>query len=246
MDAYNLPLEEKGAIRLFLGCCCTRHKVDFKLRLDKVVDYDEIGLNGMEIDTGFISGVSVGPRTTVELYSGPNLDGERTLVQNSSNTTQQMLDLGCSKNNDIWKGGIRSFRIWSYEYYQKMNGIRYCSSNNQCSSAEYCLCPTGQIQPEWCPKEKQRCLPISRYIQSGPPELTDYDAIHKQCINNKIANMKTNSINLNDIKNIANQCAYDNKKYIEGFNSYNMMDNTITCVILIIIVLLLIYLFCKN
>ena len=41
MDELNRPLFEKGVIRLFLGCCCTRHKVDIRLQLDRVVDYFE-------------------------------------------------------------------------------------------------------------------------------------------------------------------------------------------------------------
>ncbi|AYV82189.1 MAG: hypothetical protein Homavirus14_5 [Homavirus sp.] len=229
MDEYNLPLVEKGALRIFLGCCCTRNKADFKLELDHVVEYPENNLQHLEIDTGAISGVSVGPRTVAELYSGPNLDGVRKLLMNPSYTNEKQYQFGCTNNTVNLADAVRSFRVWSYHYYEKVNNYRYCSNDTDCGSKEYCLCPNGQQQESWCPNDKRRCLPVSKHIQTNEPVIHDYDTLNKQCLANQIANLQssTNSpdtININDIKKMAHSCAYG-VKYITPSNQSNNQPN---------------------
>lgn len=220
-DKYDTPLIRKGTIRLFLGCCCARHKMDIDLKYDKVVEYYETDLQNMGVDTNVISAVSVGPMTAVELYDGPNLDGKRRLVVNpSENPREKKIEIGCITDHLIWEGAIRSFRIWDYEFYNKEQTPKYCNSDSECQSYEYCLCPGGQRQPEWCPIEKRRCSPVSNYIQSSYPSVTNSNLINKQCISERMRAFDNNPyVSMEDIKNMSFYCLQDRtNKLVEGFS----------------------------
>jgi hypothetical protein len=242
----ELPLFEKGALRLYLGCCCTRNKIDFKLNLDKVAEYYEDNLKSLEVDTAFISGLVLGPRSVVETFTGPSLDGVRTLIMNSSYSIDKLHNVSCpsSGNEKQTKtnANIRSFRLWNYEFYDKTTNVKYCTNNNECGMNEYCLCPDGQMQPEWCVKEKKRCLPTSQYLQSNMPTISNSDLLNKQCIADQIAKLPSGSVNINDITNFASRCAYG-PNYIEGFNYNNPMNYTNMLIIFIIFIVLIILFF---
>lgn len=218
MDEYNTKLTFKNTIRLFLGCGSNRYKADIGLSYRKTDEYHEYDLKRLRIEPQTITGISAGPRTVVEFFTDANLLKNKRTIVNESWTNERMQNFGCVEGQQISSITIRSFRIWSYEYYVATNGIRYCKDSGECENDEYCMCPGGEIQKNWCPKSGKRCMHMSRYMQSNPKRAHFDDIINVHCLLDKLKNYKYRSFN--ELHQMASDClTRQDGQVLEGFGA---------------------------
>ncbi len=234
---------DKVSIRLYLGCGLLRHSVDVQVNAFYVEDFYESRLLTSGITPTQISGFLVGPRTVVEFYSDGVLYEKDGIVINKSYCHNKFHDLGCTLDEN-WKGYLRSFRIWNYDYYKKVHTVRYCRSDKECKSDEYCLCPNGYQQPAWCPIQKRRCMHKSKYLQSNYPRVDKYDLVDVDCLSHKL---KNKFLPFNEIAEASAKCDLDMKEFFDGkpITTDTKTDKQTKLLVIAMAVLLLAYLY-KN
>jgi hypothetical protein len=191
---------DKRTIILYLGCGRRRHQIQIPLNSEYYDEWYEQRLRNWNVEPRDISEIEVGPRTVLELFSSAFMYGDRRVVKNPSFGNFLKYNLGCLEDHSIWKGDIRSFRLWDYDYYQKIHTVQSCTKHNQCKWNEYCLCPNGYARKEWCPKMGRFCLPMSRYLQSKPKDIDENDLVNVPCLNKKISGK-----NYRDFRNITRE-----------------------------------------
>lgn len=206
---------DKHTVRLYFGCGNERNFMTLSLENDEEVGrWTEYDLNRLTLKTDLITGIRVGPKTVVEVYSDPYLYTLRRKIINDSETRSKHLELGCFEDHSVWAGIIRSLRMVSYEYYKRSSGTRYCESDDQCRDNEYCLCKGGQKDKSWCPSSKRRCMHKSNLSHDRKRTIELSDLIDLNCMNSKFANYKAKNgkyiSTMRDIHDMAIDCAdYD-------------------------------------
>jgi len=176
-------------------------------------DYNEDLLQKLSSSTDLVTGFIVGPMTAVEIYYDPFLDHIADTLVNSSSTKLIVYDSKCMQDENYRQNNNfpRSFRVWTYNDYKKFRQVRYCESNQDCKSYEYCLCSSGEMNKSWCPNEKQICLPRAEYTNSIDKNIADGDLVNVKCIMDEIDGYKKkndiNFMSFQDIKYAGNKCS---------------------------------------
>lgn len=225
---------EKEYIIIYIGCGAVQKEFKIQLELKQVDEWNEKRINAMSLVPEPLSGVLVGPRTVVQIFSTGDLIGLKNTFVNDSSTETKMYNIGCLDNPSLWRGTIRSFVVMTYDHYNSIYGIKYCDSHTQCDSTEYCLCPHGQEHPSWCPNSKRRCLNRGYFVNEMPFELLSTDNVDVNCMNEQ---MRKYGGNLSDgtLNEFAIKCALEKRKTIEGFGGVNSNSLWIVGIILLIL-----------
>jgi hypothetical protein len=223
-----------------MGCGLLRHSVDIQLHTFYVEDFPQSRLLTSNITPSQVSGLLVGPRTVLEIFSDGVFYEREALITNKSYCYNKFHDLGCTLDQN-WQGYLGSFRLWNYDYYVKTHRIRYCNSDRCCKSDEYCLCPNGYQQPEWCPISKRRCMPKSKYLQSNYPTVDRYDLIDVDCMSRKT---NRSFMGFNDIVTAAAQCDIERKEFFDGGEEKSQKTYS-RLFVLIIVILVALYIYKK-
>ena len=150
---------ERGTFTLLMGCGKTRTTLTMKISDNKVDLWHENRIKNMTIEPENITGVIVGPGLVVELFSDSHFSHLATTLENNTNPKGHKYEIGCYDDHPIWRGLIRSFKVWDYdEYHANGRLVKYCDGDDECAENEMCLCKGGERLKEWCPKDKKRCL----------------------------------------------------------------------------------------
>lgn len=201
----------KGYATMYLGCGKKRKEIQLVMRAPDVDYWSEYDFNRLTVNTSDITGVRVGPRVVLEVYSDPYFYRLRKVIKNPSYNKDKMWDIGCLIDHGIWAGIVRSFKVWNYDYYESLYGLRYCDFHDQCRSSEYCLCSGGQEDGEWCPGSKKRCMPKSAYLHSKSKQVNIDDMVNMNCLDKKMADYKRKYANkivtFRNLKHMVNQCS---------------------------------------
>lgn len=194
---------------------CDEKKTPFKIDLEtKIIDYwPENRIKSMTFGPENINLVLVGPRTIFEYYESPHFTGQKNRVINASSDKIKLLRVGCLEDHSVFRGKIRSFIIWSYDYYESVYGIRYCKDNSDCRSTEFCMCKNGETNPGWCPVSKQRCMAKGYFYHDGPVPVFDRDLINNKNLAEELIK-KNEIIKFGDIREAASKELIDK---VEGF-----------------------------
>lgn len=205
---------QKRSVKLKLGCESIEKTstITLQLRRKYYDEWTEGDLYTSNILSELITKVIVGPKTVVELYYDPYLYRFMRILKNDSATENLEHNLGCFEDFGTWSGAVRSLRIWDYDTFQKLYGVRYCDNDADCRETEYCLCPQGQRKAEWCPESKRRCLPMSKFMHQRDKMVELDDLVDKQCFNEEIAKYKNKFdnkpvISFRDLRLMASKCS---------------------------------------
>ena len=229
---------EREYIIVYTGCAGKTNPTKITLGMKEVDQWDQQRWNTLSINEQTISSVAVGPRTVFEYYSEPEFTGERGRVINSSYDKTIYRELPCLANDSIWRGSCRSFIIMTFDHYNRINGIRYCNSHEECNETEMCLCQYGQEHPSWCPDSKRRCMNRGYFTYEFPVQLLGTDSINTACLENKIMKYGRERLRDNVLRDLASECAFQKRKTIEGF-SYAKNDAWIATIMIIIVFILI-------
>ena len=209
----------------------------YKISLDtkNSDEWNEAKIKSMLIKPETISSIIIGPKTVVEIFGGPNLDTQSyKIINDSENQTKSYKFFDCPKDNNKWFVSLKSFKIWTYDYYDSIYGIRYCDSDKMCDENELCMCPSGKTNPLWCPQSKRRCMNEKYYYDPSEIPINNEDTINTQCLKNQL---NDNDINFADLKTKFRPCMTDKLKVIENFSV--KYDPTYRIIFLFLIVILL-------
>lgn len=234
----------KNTIKLHLGCD-KKMFININLNNKRVTSYFNHHIKQLAINSEDITAITVGPKTVLEAYGVNNLVGKKRLIINDTEDKEKILHIGCAENHPVSEGSVRSFIIWDYDYYFEVFGVRYCDKDSQCKDYEYCLCKGGQRDPNWCPRSKKRCLPVSRYIQSRHPYPKNYDYVNTDCLKNNIDKEITpNFITFADLAKRSNSCSVTSyegdNRLLEGFSVNNKKMKLWFILVIIFIILFII------
>lgn len=228
---------EKEYIIIYTGCQEKQNPFKIAMETKSKDEWVENRIQALSIQPQQISSISVGPKTVLEFYSDPNLNGQKYRVINSSTDKMKVYNFGCFEDHQIWRGNVRSFIIMTYDYYNSVYGKRYCSSTNQCHQNEMCLCPGGQEHPSWCEKKKRRCMDQGYFVNEFPITLKKQDMVYTSCLEGKIKNFGSDKMTYSLLNEFARECALDKKK-IEGF-SYRDNDAWFASIMVVVVFLLI-------
>ena len=112
---------ERGTFTLLMGCGNTRTTLTLKSTPDKVDLWHENRIKAMTIEPENITGVIIGPGLVIELFSDAHFSHLETVLENNTNPIGHKFEIGCYGDHPIWRGIIRSFKVWNYDEYH-MNG----------------------------------------------------------------------------------------------------------------------------
>ena len=198
---------EAAAIRIHIGCDEVRNFFTIKMKSDKVDFWNEYLLLRQTIDPENITGITVGPRTVLQVFSDPYFYRLRRTIKNPSYKQSVHINIGCFKEQQIWRGIVRSFKIWNYHYYDSLFGMRFCQKDSDCYNTEYCLCPGGQRKGEWCPITKKRCLHKSKYLHNKDKEIYPDDLVDMNCLMYHVKQYNKPYVNFRDVKRFCEKCS---------------------------------------
>ena len=238
---------EKEYIIIYKGCD-DNNKTSTKIQLGtkEKDEWNELRINALSIDKRPLSSITVGPKTVLEFYSDGNLTTDRHRVINQSDDKIKVYNFGCVEDHNLWRGNARSFIIMTFDYYNRVYGVRYCDSITQCKKNEMCLCPKGQEHPSWCRKTKRRCMNWSYFANEFPMRLSKQDMINTACLNEqtkKYGSDQDGQMTFGSLNEFGRKCALDKQKIehyntLEGF-SYGQNDAWVATIILIVIFILI-------
>lgn len=195
----------------------TRKEIALKT---KILDYwteDRIKLD--QVDPAMINSVVVGPRTVFQMFENPDFTGNEYKVTNSSNNKTMIYRFTSPQNKKLWRSTMRSFIVWTYDYWKSINCIRYCETDNQCGKNEMCLCKNGQSHPSWCPVGKRRCMHQWHFMHESPIPIEKLDQMDVKCIEKELQKAKVgNSSQLSRalLIDLSRRCAKEKLDIIEG------------------------------
>jgi len=196
-----------GSVKLYFDCNENRHSIIIKLNQHRVEGWDYNKLRHLGVEPEYITGIEIGPNTTVEIYSGVKFDCNRWTIKNDLHHKNKYIDFACGENcYNKWYGKLKSIKVWEVGHHKQRNNIPYCESNHDCPDDHLCLCPRGEARNEWCPLSKRRCLHRSNYLQSKPKNITDGDLVDTRCFIDKIEHVNRRYVRFNDIKSMAEMC----------------------------------------
>jgi hypothetical protein len=221
--------------------CNKTHKISLETK--NTDEWDETKIKSMLIKPETISSIIVGPKTVVEIFAGPNLDTQSyKIINDSKDQTKSYKFFDCPKDNNKWFVSLKSFKIWTYDYYDSIYGIRYCDSDKMCDENELCMCPSGKTDPLWCPQSKKRCMNEKYYYDPSGIPINNEDTINTQCLKNQLNDDK---INFADLQTKFRPCMTDKLKVIENFSTNSNYGSIINIVIYILIAIIIIMLIKK-
>ena len=194
---------------------CEELKTPFKIGLDqKLIDYWAFNrIRGQTFNPENINLVIVGPKTVFEYYESPHFTGHKNRLINASETETKILRIGC-EDRKTFRGKINSFIIWSYDYFNSINGIKYCEDDYDCRKNESCLCKDGKKDSEWCPTSRRRCMHTSRRLHDAKVPIRDYDMIDCKCLMSRLMHCNNEST-FSEVKDSIRKCL---KRDLEAFN----------------------------
>lgn len=220
---------------------CDIKNSGYKISLQDRIDYwSQDKINSISSTPFKITSISIGPKTVLEYYFQPNFIGNKYSIINSTNNQIRNLSFTCDSDN------IKSFIIYSYDYYESLYKIKYCSSDNDCKVNEMCLCKKGQSHPSWCPKSKRRCMSSGYFTYEYPLNINNYkDKLDINCINEESKKLDGQTIVSNALINdLIRRCAKEKLDTIEGF-SYYAKNDAWFALILIILIFIFLIIICK-
>lgn len=245
---------EKYTYTLLLGCGSTRATLTLKQHQEKRVDlWYENKLRSLGVEPENITGIIVGQGLVVELFSDAHFNHLEKTIENNTNPEGHKYEVGCLDDHPIWRGIIRSIKVWDYDKYHE-NGrlVKYCTSHDECDDNELCLCPGGENQKEWCLNRRKRCLNKAMFFHNAKKTVWHPDEIDNDCVRNLLLKMGVRYPLYGYVKNIAHLCkkmpkscpvveGFDNVGNIEGFNGENINLTTIGLFIMFILIIFVIF-----
>ena len=135
---------EPKTFTLLMGCGLTRTTLTLKQHTPRVDLWYANKIRGLTVKPENITGIIVGPGLVVELFSDDHFTHMTDTIENATHPPGHKYEIGCYDDHPIFKGVIRSFKVWDYDAYHE-NGtlIKYCDNDKDCQSSELCLCPGG-------------------------------------------------------------------------------------------------------
>lgn len=177
--------------------------------LDKIKSY--------LIDPTTISTIDVGPSTVLVFFENGDFTGKsHTVINDTKDKKTTYTFFPCPKDNNKWYVSLNSFRIYAYDYYNSIFGIRYCENNNECGNNEYCMCENGQTNGLWCMKSKKRCMNKNFWMGNYGLPINNEDTITTSCMATQLGN--GGDISFEELKNKFMPCMTDKINRIEGFS----------------------------
>ena len=206
---------DKNMVTFYFGCNKNRNNLTIKMKTKTYEDYNEFDLHKLTLKTDLITGIKVGPKTIVQIFSDPYHYRLRDRFINETDDKTKQWEAGCFQDHGLWTGIIRSFRIWDYDYYDSVHGLRYCDADNECRDYELCLCPGGQKKAEWCPVRKRRCLHKGNLLHNKERILNVDDLVNMDCLCKEMMKYKkkynNNITSFRNIKHMAETCSTNDK-----------------------------------
>lgn len=222
-------------------------KKDIELQLKTIDRWNENRIKALSFGkTNTIVSVIVGPKTVLEYYPNGDFSGSKKSIINDGMDNQKIEHtFGTPLDSEVWVGNPKSFIIWTYDLYKATYGTRYCSSDSQCKSTEYCMCATGQTHPSNCPSSKRRCRDKGYFWYEFPFQVRHQDQLDVKCVDAEMKMVEKTGIDDNQmsdalLNDLARRCAKERMKTIEPFGtsmSLPMLSATLFVLFLIICVL---------
>jgi len=196
-------------------------QIEKKIALNlKILDYwTEDRLMKNLIDPAKISHVVVGPRTVFQMFESPNFTGNQFKVTNINRDKTMIYRFTDPLDKQLWRSTMKSFIVWTYDYWKSINCIRYCESDNQCGKNEMCLCKNGQSHPSWCPVSKRRCKHAWHFVHESPIPIKRLDQMNIACVEKELHKAKvgdSTELSRSLLIDLARRCAKDKLDIIEG------------------------------
>lgn len=206
--------------------------------------WDESKLRRDNINPDKISEILVGPMTVIELFSETYFSGDTHKIINDKKKEGITYTIGCP-NDQKWKPKVGSIIIWTYEHYNKVHGIPYCTKDSDCKSNQMCLCKHGQSHPSWCPNEKRRCMNKGYFTYEFPFTLNEDDQIDLACYHQeliKVGDVSDGTISKALDRDLQRRCAKQKIKQIQRLEHFGNLSNNQSSLIILAIILICIYL----
>lgn len=226
---------------------CNNNIEPMKVSLEtkKIDEWDLVKIRSYLIDPTSISSITVGPKTVLEFFYGPSFTGQSHKVINDSPDKVRIYKFfDCPKGNK-WSVSLNSFKIWSFDYYDSIFGIRYCDSDKQCDENELCMCESGKANPLWCPKSKRRCMNEKYLYDYSQIPINDEDIINTECLTKQLTNK---NLSFEDLKKNFRPCMENKLKYIENFSDAECLPvyKLYAYIFLIILIIIIIMFVTKS
>jgi hypothetical protein len=198
---------ERGTYTLLVGC--GKQRTTFTFKNSKEVElWNEIKIRKeLLINPQNISGIIIGPGLVIEIFSDAYYSKMENVLENNTNPKGHKFELGCLDDHSIFKGTIRSFKVWDYdEYHANGKLVKYCDKDVECGDKEMCLCPGGEKLKEWCPLKRKRCLNKGLYFHSARKTTWNPDLINSECMMKLIDDFDSPWPQYGELKNMAKIC----------------------------------------
>lgn len=198
---------------------CNSNIQPMKISLDtkKIDEWDLSKIKSYQIDPTTISSITVGPRTVLEFFYGDIFTGQSHKVINDSQDKVRIYTFfECPKSNTQWSVSMNSFKIWSFDYYDSIFGIRYCDSDKNCDEYELCMCDSGKVNPLWCPISKRRCKNVRNLYDYSKIPINDEDIIDVSCMG-----LTGGNITFGELKDKVRPCMKTKLKTIEDIEMFD-------------------------
>lgn len=207
-------------------------------------DLDEWDINKLKsylIDPDTISSIDVGPSTVLVFYENGDFSGKSHAVINDTmdkKTTYTFFP--CPKDNNKWFVSLNSFRIYTYDYYNKLYGIQYCDSNDECGRDQMCMCENGETNPLWCVNSKKRCQNNKWFMGNYGLPINNEDTIKTSCLTSQLGNSSGN-ISFEELKNKFMPCMTDKMNRIDKIEGFSGNMSIFEILIYVLIVVIIFY-----
>ena len=243
-------MDQQEYITLVFGCGNNKveHRID--LHTKKIDKWNQNRVKALSFKTKEVSAVIVGPKTVFEFYMEDNYQNQRGRVINNTSDKKRVYTFGCFNDNEIWRGSLGSFIIYTYDFFNSLYGTRYCQNDRECKINERCLCKgIGASHPSWCPSSGRRCRAKGYFSFEFPVSANQYkDQIDIKCFNEQMKKLESTGLDNNDVSSallndIKRRCAKEKLATIEPFGSIPVTSGTLFIIFLIICILFPIGLF---
>jgi hypothetical protein len=229
------------------NCNINVEPMKISLNTKKIDEWDLNKIKSYQITPDSISSIVVGPRTVLEFFYGPSFTGQSHKVINDTQDKVKVYTFfDCPKKNTQWSVSLNSFKIWSFDYYDSIFGIRYCDSDKNCDDNELCMCDNGKVNPLWCPTSKRRCMNEKYLYDYSEIPINNEDIIKTNCLTKQLNN---ENISFEELKKRFRPCMENKLKNIENFSDTKICPSVFKLyiyILLIIFVTMLIVFIIKN
>jgi hypothetical protein len=197
---------ERGTFTLLLGCGDMRSTLTLK-NSGGVDLWYENKIKQLTVNPVDITGIIVGPGLVIEIFSDAHFSHLENTLENITNPKGHKYEVGCHDDHPIFKGIIRSFKVWDYDkYHTNARLVKYCDRDDECDDNEMCLCPGGEKLKEWCPVKRKRCLNKGLYFHSARRTTWDPDLINSDCMMRLIDEYNLSWPQYGQMKNLMKIC----------------------------------------